>query len=183
MVWKEVYHNFADYYYRGYSCQNLESSALINSFLLLGAIRSPCRLADQCLAVEIKCWIANHWSSILPDSPDTCSGLMFKEQRWSVAIVVLLVVQIEGRTSCRSSGISSRARWKSKMWKNLSPQVNSIVKLNFKAGLFSSTFWFERVFSCPWALLVFWPYGWRNGPNRAQNLQNFKIGSKPTQKW
>ena len=31
-------------------------------------------------------------------------------------------------------------------------------KFNFKAGLFSSTFWFERSFCCPWALLVFCPF-------------------------
>ena len=56
---------------RGYSCQHLESSALINSFLLLGAVRSPCRFADQCWTVELKWWIKNHWSSILPDSTES----------------------------------------------------------------------------------------------------------------
>ena len=42
-------------------------------------------------------------------------------------------------------------------------------KFNFKAGLFSSIFLFERIFGCKTALLVFWPLRWENGPESAQN--------------
>ena len=50
--------------------------------------------------------------------------------------------------------IWNRARWESKLLENVSGQLYSYVKLNFKASLFSSTFWFERSFLAESAFLV-----------------------------
>ena len=60
---------------------------------------------------------------------------------------------------------SARARWDIQLQ-----------NLNFKAGLFSSTFLFERSFCCPLALLVFCCVA-------GKTVRFVKIGSKPTQKW
>ena len=55
-------------------------------------------------------------------------------------------------------------------------------KFNSKAGLFSSTFWFERSFCCPWALLVFRPYCSKNASKTTKNMRFLKIGLNSTQK-
>ena len=83
--------------------------------------------------------------------------------------------------------VDNRARWnwfkKIKLLKIKTGHMYSYVKLNFKASLFSSIFWFEAIFCCKTALLVFWPYSWENGTKRAQKMEFSKIGSKSTQKW
>ena len=83
--------------------------------------------------------------------------------------------------------IRIRARWnwfkKIKLLKIKTGHMYSYVKLNFKASLFSCIFWFEAIFRCKTALLVFWPYSWENGTKRAQKMEFSKIGSKSTQKW
>ena len=64
-------------------------------------------------------------------------------------------------------------------------------KFNSKAGLFSSIFWFGRIFCCKKALFVFL-CSRKNDPKTARKLkfcsflrneQNFKVCLKPTQKW
>ena len=73
----------------------LRELCLDQLFFLLGAVRSPCRFADQCWTVELKWWIGNHWSSIPADSFDTCSGSIFGEQTEEKEDEVLMVV-VEG---------------------------------------------------------------------------------------
>ena len=68
-----------------------------------------------------------------------------------------------------------RARWISKLLKIKTGHMYSYVKLNFKASLFSCIFWFEAIFCCKTALLVFWPYSWENGTERAQKMEFSKI--------
>ena len=51
-------------------------------------------------------------------------------------------------------------------------------KFNFKAGLFSSTFWFEHSFGCHLALLVFRPYSSKNGSKTPLKTRFSKIGLK-----
>ena len=75
-----------------------------------------------------------------------------------------------------STSMEIRGRWISKFVKIKSGHLYSYVKLNFKAGLFSCIFWFEAIYLGNWALLVFWPYSWKNGPHRAQKMKFSKIG-------
>ena len=51
--------------------------------------------------------------------------------------------------------LPTRVRWESKLFKNIPPQLNSYVKLSFKAGLFSSTFRFEHSFIAKSAFLFY----------------------------
>ena len=60
--------------------------------------------------------------------------------------------------------------------------IYSFVKSNFKDGLYSSTFWFERIFISKIALVVLCPFSRKNGKKTTQNEQNFKIGLKHTRK-
>ena len=72
--------------------------------------------------------------------------------------------------------LGGRARWEFLLCSDDLPYMFFKVKYNSKASLFSSTFWFERIFGCKTALLVCWPSSWKNDPKEAQNYPNFKIG-------
>ena len=86
-------------------------------------------------------------------------------------------------TVCNTVYVYIRARWISKLLKIKTGHMYSYVKLNFKASLFSCIFWFEAIFRCKTALLVFWPSNWENGSKTVRKMRKAKIGSKPTQKW
>ena len=75
----------------------------------------------------------------------------------------------------------SRARWIIQFQLYDSALLYVDGKFNSKAGLFFSTFWFERSFCCPWAFLVFRPLGEEKGLKNGKNMQILKIGSKSTQ--
>ena len=82
-----------------------------------------------------------------------------------------------------SQSMPNRARWyysSDPQIQNHDPHFN--VKFNSEAGLFSSTFWFWRIFCCQTALFVSCPWSRKNGPKTAWNELNFKIGWKPNQK-
>ena len=85
------------------------------------------------------------------------------------------------------SSLNIRARWDFQSQNHDPAPMYFNVKLNFKASLFSSTFWFERSFRWGNAILVFWPSGWENSSKTVQKnaiLKNWpKIHSKVINAW
>ena len=61
--------------------------------------------------------------------------------------------------------------------------IYSFVKSNFKDGLYSSTFWFERIFISKIALVVLCPFSRKNCTKTTQNERNhlslFLVGILP----
>ena len=68
-----------------------------------------------------------------------------------------------------------RARWDFQSQNHDPAPMYFNVKLNFKASLFSSTFWFERSFRWGNAILVFWPSGWENGSKTVRKCDFRKL--------
>ena len=95
-------------------------------------------------------YISKHWSC-MPKKIYLSS--YFAEMFWP------RWAKLTGCQVANNGPLTTRAQWESG-WPHIlnniiSGCMYSYVKLNFKAGLFSSTFWFERIFISKIGLLVF----------------------------